>query len=139
MTHWTETPLFHQVQEEAIALMRDAQLEIARIEATATPVGGPGEAADRLAVLRECSRTTARLTAVASWLLLQQAVAAGEVDGAFSHHPQMTLAEVPEVDPEDAVLRLSGLVSHSFLAVAADARDLYRRVHRLAHQQAAPP
>lgn len=134
MPHWTETPLFGQLQDEVITLMQDAQLEIARIEADAEDFGAPVDPRDRLAILRECSRITARLTAISAWLLLQQGIATGEVDAAIATHPDLALAAIPDPEASPAGRPLEGLVSPALLEIAEEACKLYDRIGRLAFQ-----
>jgi regulator of CtrA degradation len=92
------TPMLDSLLTETMRLITTAHYVIQCIE------GGMDIVEDdltRLEVVQECTRVTARLTSVLSWLLAQKANAGGEFDGAPSP-PATRLFGVddPRVDPQ---------------------------------------
>jgi regulator of CtrA degradation len=88
---------------------------------------GPVSARDRLAVARETSRLTTRLTEVMAWLLARRAVQAGELPAAEALRDERRLGHhriCLQADPDEALpQRLRALLEKSL--------NLYRRAARL--------
>jgi regulator of CtrA degradation len=70
------TAFFDRTYRETFGLLHEARDYLAHLEA-----GGlaPPRSIERLRFSRESTRLTARLTAVMAWLLVQKAIAAGEL------------------------------------------------------------
>lgn len=133
---WADGPMFELLMDETVDLMRLARSAIARIELTAPPLRTAEDRRERLVVLRECSRTTARLTAVMSWLLACKAVAAGEpCDDDTIVPPGWARGARPvRVPPSDpAALRdATEVMPDDLLTTHRRAEALYGRACRLA-------
>lgn len=139
---WADGPMFERLMDETVDTMRHARGAIARIELTAPPLHTAEDRRDRLVVLRECSRTTARLTAVMSWLLACKAVAAG---GSDQDEAEVTLpagwalaARLVRVPPSEptALRDAAAVMPGDLLAAHRRAETLYDRACRLAEQPA---
>lgn len=70
------TPTLNVLLAETVRQIAAARLTIARIEGGMEDI--PADI-NRLELVRDCTRVTARLTSVLSWLLAQKAKAAGEL------------------------------------------------------------
>ncbi len=118
MRRFTASSQFADVFQEGMTL----------VEETADYLDGPGrqearrlERAAALAYATESMRLTTRLMQLASWLLLQKAVSAGELseEAALEEQNQVSLDDLAEPDEETLAMLPEGL------------SDLIRRSHRL--------
>ena len=126
MERFVTSRQFQEVFEEGMRL----------VEETADYLDGPGReqarAMDRdtaMAYATESMRLTTRLMQLASWLLLQRAVAAGELTESDARKEQehINLADMARAPDADTLARLP----RELAALAQRAQRLYERIIRL--------
>lgn len=124
----TLTPTIDVLLAETLRQITAARQTIVWIEGDFEPLG---DNISRLDVVRDCTRVTARLTSVLSWLLIQRAVAAGEIalDDERACRPLFGVGDA-RVDPRQPFAENGGrpqAVSHMLSESAA----LFARIARL--------
>lgn len=121
---WVNGPLFVELLTETVAVMRRARDHIAWIEAHAE---GLADDDLRLRQAAACSRITARLAAVMSWLLAQRAVATEELSVDQARERRLFGVGDPRVEDDGPTDRLSA----TLVALLSASGSLYRRVAHL--------
>lgn len=89
----------------------------------------------RVAFSCESLKVTTRLMHVVSWLLVQKAVQAGELEAAEAAHPDRRLGRASDTDDPARLAQLPGRSRD----IVERSRDLYDRVSRLDAQIGAEP
>lgn len=125
------TPTLDPLLGETLRLIEHTREMIALIEVGVDDV--EIDDLSRLEVVRECTRLTARLTAVLSWLLSQKAVAAGEF-GLSDDRARRPLFGIGDARLDPAAMP-GGDPAHSrcdaLSALVVESASLFSRVARL--------